>query len=345
MTSTREKKRYIIGGMGHLVQTAAIGSFLFALPFFAGAQISFPQLEPPASITAVPSSPAPGEKVILQAVTPIFNKDTTFFEWTINGQFRSDLSGRGKYSAEITAGGIGSAISVSVRATALDKQVATMSATIRVSDLSLVWHADTHVPAWFTGKALAVPGSTVYVTALPEIASGGKMIDPKNLVYQWSLGDEKKFASGIGKQSIGIQTSKIPNGSHWVRVSIEDLGKTVKKEGSLFIINRNPLVSVYRYSPVGGTEYRSAHTLIHAAKGELIDLVAEPFFFPGGRKNIAYAWKVGGTSIEPAAQNPQFLTLKTEGIQAVSLSVSATASSLKNAFLLPVIKSLTIFIQ
>src|SRR3989344_3801703 len=106
-----------------------------ALPFFAYAQISFPSLEPPASITAVPSSPAPGERVSLQAVTPVFDKDTTFYEWTINGQFRADLSGRGKYSAEVTAGPVGSAILVSVRATASDKLVATMSSTSGVSEM------------------------------------------------------------------------------------------------------------------------------------------------------------------------------------------------------------------
>src|SRR3989338_6454009 len=148
------------------------------LPFFSFAQISFPSLEPPASITAAPSSPAPGEIITLQAVTPIFDKDTTFYEWTINGKFRADLSGRGKYSAEATAGPVGSVITVSVRATASDKSVATMSSRIRVSALALVWSADTSLPPWHTGKALASTGSLATVVASPQIEIAGKTVDP-----------------------------------------------------------------------------------------------------------------------------------------------------------------------
>src|SRR3989344_2583750 len=67
------------------------------LPFFSFAQISFPSLEPPASITAAPSSPAPGEIITLQAVTPIFDKDTTFYEGTRNNTRRVLGNNRSRY--------------------------------------------------------------------------------------------------------------------------------------------------------------------------------------------------------------------------------------------------------
>lgn len=316
-----------------------------ALPFFAFAQISFPSLEPPASITASPSSPAPGETVALQAITPIFDKDTTFYEWTINGKFRADLSGRGKYSAEATAGPVGSVITVSVRATASDKSVATMSSTIRVSALALVWSADTSIPPWYTGKALASPGSRVTIVAIPEIVIAGRIVDPKNLVYQWGLGDEKQYASGVGKQSIQIRTSQTPQASHWVRVTVEDIGRTVKKEGAIFITNRDPSLSIYRFSSAGGTEYRSAQTVTQIAKGEALTLIAEPYFFPDRKTDILYLWDIGGLKIEGAPENPHILTIQTEALPAARTLVSLLVSSVKNAGLAPITKTMSVFIR
>jgi len=315
------------------------------LPFFSFAQISFPSLEPPASITAAPSSPAPGEIITLQAVTPIFDKDTTFYEWTINGKFRADLSGRGKYSAEATAGPVGSVITVSVRATASDKSVATMSSTIRVSALALVWSADTSLPPWYDGKALASPGSTVTVVAIPEIVIAGKTVDPKNLVYQWGLGDEKKYATGVGKQSIQIRTSQTPQASHWIRVTVEDIGRTIKKEGAIFVTNRDPSASVYRFSSVGGTEYRSAQTITQITKGEALTFVAEPYYFPDKKPDILYRWDIGGLKVEGSPENPHILTIQTEALPAAVTLISLLVSSAKNAALAPITKTISLFIR
>ena len=315
------------------------------LPFFSFAQISFPSLEPPASITAAPSSPAPGEIITLQAVTPIFDKDTTFYEWTINGKFRADLSGRGKYSAEAIAGPVGSIITVSVRATASDKSAATMSSTIRVSALALVWSADTSIPPWYDGKALASPGSTVTVVAIPEIVIAGKTVDPKNLVYQWGLGDEKQYASGVGKQSIQIQTSQTPQTSHWVRVTVEDIGRTVKKEGAVFITNRDPSISLYRFSSAGGTEYRSAQAITQIAKGEALTLIAEPYYVPDKKTDILYRWDIGGLRVEGSPENPHILTIQTEALPAAVTLISLLVSSAKNAALAPITKTISLFIR
>ena len=322
-----------------------VGISLAALaPGGARAQ-AFPTIVPPSAIQATPSSPAPGEKTVLQAVTPIFDKDTTFFEWTLNGQFRSDLSGRGKNTVEVTAGPLGSSISASVRATATDSRTTTASISIRVTDLALVWHADTSSPLWYRGKALASPKSKVTVTALPEILIGGKLANPKNLLYQWSLGDNKKYASGVGKQSIDITTSSVPGGSHWVRVTVEDIGKTIKKEGSLFILNKNPSVSIYRYSAVGGPEFRSAQSIVNAGKGDVLNFIAEPFFFPGKKKDVSFQWNVGGAPIETTVSEPSLLTIETANIPAASLLVSAIASLIKNTSFLPVSTSISIFIR
>ncbi|GEM_PF-4087253 len=344
MGSTHGRKRDILMNMRFL-------GFFFGIvisasaPLSAFAQVSFPSLEPPASITAVPSSPAPGEAVSLQAVTPVFDKDTTFYEWTINGKFRADLSGRGKYSAEATAGAVGSSITVSVRATASDKSVATMSSTIRVSALALVWSADTSLPPWYTGKALASPGSTVTVVAIPEIVIAGKTVDPKNLVYQWGLGDEKKYATGVGKQSIQIKTSQTPQASHWVRVTVEDIGRTVKKEGAIFITNRDPSVSVYRFSSVGGTEYRSAETLTQITKGEALTFVAETYYFPDKKSDILYRWDIGGLKVSGSPENPHILTIQTEALPAASTLISLFVSSVKNASIAPITKTISLFIR
>lgn len=343
MAPSLPRKPYIIERGMRL--TFLLSSFLFLLITSpAEAQLLIPQTEPPASIQAVPTSPAPGEKVMLQAVTPLFNKDTTFYEWTINGQFRSDLSGRGKYSAEVIAGTLGSTLSVFVRATALEKQVSTMSLTLRVSTLSLVWSSNTSAPDWYRGKKLSSPGSSVTVVALPEISVGGGAIDPKNLIYQWSVGDNKNISSGVGKNSVTFEMSKTQGDTTWVRVVVEDIAKTVKKEGSLIVTNHAPAVSLYRYSPAGGTEYRSAKALLQIRKGETIDLIAEPFHFPGTKREVSYRWDLGGLAITGDVERPEFFTIRTENIPSASAVLSLIASSLRGA-LIPATKTLSIFIR
>ncbi len=319
---------------------------LLGFPAFLSAQSVLPKIVPPASVTATPSSPEPGEKVTIEASTPIFNRDTTFYEWTVNGQFRADLSGQGKYAFDMTAGKtIGSTITAFVRATASDGKTTTAQRVIPVSSLSLVWFAETTVPLWYMGKALPSPRAFVSVTALPEIAAGGKMADPKKLLYKWSVGDTKSYASGVGKQSIRFQTSQIPKSSHWIRVTIEDTAKTVKKEGAIFVINREPMLAVYRYSPTGGTEYRRAESLLEAPRGGTLNLIAEPFFFPGSTKDISFAWSVGGIELEKNVNNPNIVTIETGQVPSASLLISILASSLKQTALAPVAKTLTLFIR
>src|SRR3989344_3801705 len=166
-----------------------------------------------------------------------------------------------------------------------------------------------------------------------------------NVVYKWGLGDEKKYATGVGKQSIQIETSRTPQASHWVRVTVEDIGRTVKKEGTIFITNRDPSVSIYRFSSTGGTEYRSAQTITQIAKGEALTLIAEPYYFPGKKTDILYRWDIGGLAVDGTAENPSLLTIQTEALPAASTLVSLLVSSVKNAALAPITKTISLFIR
>ncbi|QQG44878.1 MAG: hypothetical protein HYW89_02590 [Candidatus Sungiibacteriota bacterium] len=264
------------------------------------------------SLVTNPSSPSPGDTIKIFAATPTLDKNSAVFSWYIDGSPKPDLSGPGKDSINITAGNAGSAIRIRVVVDSAADGSAEVSMTIRVSDLALTWFAQTRIPAWYRGKALPVPGSIVNIVAIPQITTRLGPIRPEDLIYTWGLNDDIKVLSGVGEQVFRIKTSDLPNTSHHIKLVVEDINKEVHREGELFIVPTNPRVVIYKTSPLGGVETRSASTFLEAPQQGLIDFQAEPFFFPvTSRGSLKYRWEVAGTEVAGDPGNPFILTLDT----------------------------------
>ena len=308
---------------------------------------TYAQILPSAvSITSSPSSPSPGQKFTVTAGTPSTDKNTTTFTWTVDGKRRADLSGMGKNSFELTAGEVGSLTRVSVTATQAGKPIGASALNIRVSDLSLVWVAETLVPQWYKGKALPSPGSIVSVAAIPQIMVGGKTISPKNLIYQWGLDDEEKTRVGVGEDIFRIKTSDLPRSLHHVTLTVEDTGRTVKKSGEIFIEPLAPRLVIYHSTPLGGVDPRSAQSFFFIKLRGLVDFVAEPFFFPvKSRNELSFRWSVAGLDATGAPENPHVLTLDTSQRQPGEVPIE-TVVSWKGGFI-PIIttRTLTLLLQ
>lgn len=317
--------------------------FSFSIFTFAEAQA----LPAPVSIVASPATPSPGEKVIVTAVTPSFDRHTAYFQWTVDGRARPDLSGAGKNSLELIAGNIGSSqrilVSVSRKSAAAGVAGGDAGLTIRVADLTLTFVAETITPKWYKGKALPVSDSVVGVVAIPEFVVDGSRIPAERLIYRWGLDDEQNALSGIGEQVFRIRTSDLPGTSHEVKVRVEDEDGKIKKEDVLYIVPHKPRLAIYNATPLGGTEFRATQSFT-GSRG-LFDFIAEPFFFPvSSRGNLQWQWQVGGAPTAGISDTPYMITVDTAGYSEGALPITASAR-MPESFLAAASAILTLLLQ
>ena len=302
-------------------------------------------IPPPVSLSASPSSPSPRNQFAVTASTPTFDKDLANFEWIVDGKERPEFSGVGANEITLTAGTAGSVIKINVSVSRSIGDGGSSSLTVIPSELSLPWIAQTSVPAWYRGKALPTPRAIVNVIAVPRIVIGSSTLRPEDLIYRWRIDSDKESLVGAGKRVFSFTASALPQTTHQIDVSVEDLNGRVRKEGRVLITtDAVPRIVLYASSPLGGAEFRSAGN--GATRPGLFDVIAEPFFFPlSSIASLTYDWAIDGNAVPASAQNPRVVTIDAgrRANQNISVSVTARAlnlfqnsfSALFNLFVLP----------
>ncbi|MBI2053648.1 MAG: hypothetical protein HYT41_02800 [Candidatus Sungbacteria bacterium] len=299
-----------------------MGGALLASPVHA-------QFNSPVSLSSSPSSPAPRSAFTVTASTPTFDRETADFEWTVDGKTRPELSGLGLHQIQLTAGAVGSATRISVTVSPSIGEGGTATLTVNPSELTLLWSADTTVPKWYRGKALAVPGAGITVSAVPRIILGSTEVNPDTLIYRWRIDSARIALSGAGRRIFHFTASQTPGATHQIDLTVEDIDGRIHKEGRILIENSNtPKVALYQASPLGGPEFRSAGRF--TANPSLVDIIAEPFFFPSSSAaGLIYSWSADGTETGASSQNPRLLTVNGNNLtnQGVSVNVVVTGTT------------------
>lgn len=267
----------------------------------------------PISLSASPPSPEPRSSFTVSASTPTFEKETAFFEWTADGKALREFSGLGAHQITLTAGAVGSPTKISVAVSRRDGDGGSASLTVIPSELSLPWIADTSVPLWYTGKALATPGADVSVVAVPQIIIGGAAIPPQDLIYRWSIDNTRAALAGAGKQEFRFRASDLAQSTHQIDVVVEDLDARIRKEGrALITTDATPRLTLYPSLALGGAEQRRAGS--SAARPGLFDIIAEAFFFPlSSLSSLAYAWTIDGVQTPTPRDDPRLITIDATG--------------------------------
>ena len=330
------------------VKLKTFAFFILVFPFsflifnFADAQAQI--LPPPLSLTSLPSSPSPGENFTLTASTPTFDKNAAFFEWVVTGKARPELSGFGNNVITLTAGKVGETVGILVRASRSGGETSQASLTVWTSDLALSWHAESIVPKWYKGKILASPNATVAVVAIPRIILASQTLRPAELIYRWSIDNERNAEAGVGKQTFRFRASQFTGTTHQIDVVIEDIERKISKHGRMLVTTISPRVAIYPSSPLGGVELRTANFLATAKRG-LLDFVAEPFFFPvAGRGGLTWRWNIDGISSGGTQSAPHLATVDTHQRQSGQVQISATVDD-TNILTPSVTKTQTLFLQ
>ncbi len=277
------------------------------------------------SLSATPQSPSHGETVTIEAATPLFDRNTATFSWTVNGKARPDLSGIGKHIISLGVGGLGTTLNVTVTIVREDGPGGHTTLAIPTADMALTWFAETRIPAWYRGKALPIEDSVIQVIAVPSIIIAGTRIQPKNLIYRWSLDDQTNALVGVGQDVFRIKTSRFSKETYQVNLVVEDKNKRIKKEQDLYLTTFSQRAVIYPFSPLGGIESRQGIGYVFSKKVGLVDFIAEIFNLPLiSKKSLQYNWKVKNSSVAGSAENPWLLTLDTERETEAQIPISVT---------------------
>jgi hypothetical protein len=296
--------------------------FLAGIAYSARAQ-SFPV--PDLVSLDAPSSPSPGEEFTVRAVTPTADKNFMRFDWEVDGKARPDFSGLGKDTIRLTAGVVGSFINVSVSTSRTGSAQGTASVSLPVADLSLTWVAKTYTPKWYRGKALPTQGSQILIAAVPKFVIRGKAVPPEQLIYRWRGENQIPIDSGVGKQTVTIETSEFAESTSFVAVAVEDAEKKIRKEAGIYVSDVQPRAVMYSLLPLGGVEPRSARSFMKSAGQGTFDFIVEPFFFAiRSLRELSYRWRVDGQKAEGAPEHPEILTLDIQNQPGREIPISAT---------------------
>lgn len=172
----------------------------------------------------------------------------------------------------------------------------------QTSGIDLVWEAQTYVPPGYRGRTLPSPESLVRVVAITQI---------KNPIFYWRKdGLNIRSASGAGKNVLDYRAAA--NGSNLIELTVALPDGSIGAAGAARIPIAAPKIVFYEVKD-GRTDYRQTLKNLNIVT-EQTKIIAEPFYFSLAdwlNKRLAFNWSANKQKIEPATEDPRFLTLVT----------------------------------
>lgn len=246
------------------------------------------------SIDAAPINPSAGEDTTITLSSYGSNLNTVSISWFVNG--KKTTSGIGVKAFTVKAPAVGS--STTVRAViALPDGDIEKNITIRPNVMALLWQAtDSYVPPFYRGKALPTIDSEIKVVAMPEIKSGGVMINPKSLLYTWKKNYENEpEGSGYGKNSFTFINDYLED-LDTISVTASTIDGQSSSGSSTSIRASAPQVSFYKNDSRMGTIWDQALADGHRIIGDET-IVAEPYFISPKElwsPSLVWNWFING---------------------------------------------------
>lgn len=152
----------------------------------------------PINIEVLPENPNPNEPVKITVNSFSTDINSASITWIVNGKISKTGIGEKVFILTVGDTGTNTKLDIVVKT----KEGETVNNTLNFSPVAvdLVWQSESFVPPFYRGKAMYSHQNNVTMIAIPHIVSGGKEINPKNLVYSWSKDDRViESDSGYGK--------------------------------------------------------------------------------------------------------------------------------------------------
>ncbi|MCH7882803.1 hypothetical protein IIA95_00050 [Patescibacteria group bacterium] len=247
--------------------------------------------------------------------------------WIHNGD--TVASGLGVKTYQFRTGDVGERESLRAIVVANGGRRLEASQVFRINNVDLLWTANTTVPAWYKGKALASPRSIITVSAFPEIMRNGSKTPSSQLIYRWSLDDDFiPEESGAGRRNFSFRADLIPGTEHEITITVSDLSGTRGAQKTIVIPVAGPKVLFYEERPLEGTVIGAALTNFILPAGTQSTFRAVPFFFTRGAP-LSYKWFIDGEAAQEEGL-PDILRLTAAIGSGGLVSISTTINNVRN---------------
>ena len=280
-----------------------------------------------------PENPEPFAPVTITLSSYDFDVNSADISWKIDGKTVS--TGPGLKQIKLTTNAVGTFNNVSVIAKLPDGQVFQGTMNVSPSSVVLLWESpEAFVPPFYEGRSLPAEGSTVRVTALPQMMSYGKSVTPADISYSWYRNDEYiESASGRGKQAADISLEYLSDSTIIKVLAVAPDGTKTSKDITIYPHNILPIF--YLYDPILGTDLTKAVTgRFETTKEFTLRLV--PYFFSlnnGVGDTSSFSWNLDGLPIE--TEDSTTITLRPKenayGSKILSVALENTKRVLQNA--------------
>jgi hypothetical protein len=280
----------------------------------------------PINIEVLPENPNPNEPVKITVNSFSTDINSASITWIVNGKISKTGIGEKVFILTVGDTGTNTKLDIVVKT----KEGETVNNTLNFSPIAvdLVWQSESFVPPFYRGKAMYSHQNSVTVIAMPHIVSGGKEINPKNLVYSWSKDDRVvESDSGYGKNTFTFEGSLI---SRPVKVEVRVSSPATGDSGyaHLTMNPTDPSLLFYKKDPLYGIEFQKEIAGDYNIDNiNEINIVAVPMFFgvkDSKSNDLRYEWKINGAKIENLYSFNYQVFRKKEGVtgkSSISLSV------------------------
>lgn len=277
------------------------------IPSLSNAQFSGDSfLETNTRLDLQPSLPSPGEVVTVTLNDYGGGGFGSKITWLLDGVEVNNSSN--KRSIEVLAGPDGSKSTIEAVLTSPNNGTQIVSHTIRPLYLDLIIEPQTHVPDFYTGRALPSVGSVVNVTALLS----GTSIATSDLIYTWKVGQIVLEGGPLRGQN---QISFIaPQGRQFVlSLQVTNLSGVALAKRTMYVPSVAPKLLFYGVNELYGTNHRPV-TANYIFVGNSVSILAEPFYLDSKVYNdpdIA-TWKLNNKEFS-SDNNPYLIDLQRVG--------------------------------
>jgi hypothetical protein len=189
-----------------------------------------------------------------------------------------------------------------------------LSAVIEPMYLDIIVEPQTHVPSFYTGRALPSVGSSVNLTAL----LGGSPANASAYVYTWKVNNVVLEGGPLrGRNEISFIMPQ--DSASVVSLQVTKLDGTIMARRAITIPAVAPKLLFYEVSTLYGIEPR-ALTGVFSLIGNSATLKAEPFFLSSTVFNSPdiITWTVAGKDIGTPGDNPYDVTLQKTGFPGIT---------------------------
>jgi len=272
------------------------------------------------TVTVLPKVPAPNEKVSIKIESYSTDLNMAYFVWKVDGKV--SLEGTGKKAFSFFAPNSGTSATISVSAKKAEGGYLERSFNFSPADVDIIYEANTYTPPFFKGKALLTSESTAKFIAMPNFVENGKVTNPNELVYKWSLnGTVDAQNSGYGKRVYEKQGSLIQR-PFSVNLEVSSLKSNIKAKGSVGVDFVYPELVIYENNPVLGIVFENAVKGNFILERPEIEFQSVPFYFDTAQKDssfVDYTWKMNGEEIEVGSKSSSIKFRNETGEEGLSI--------------------------